>query len=345
MVIHVPVLLHEVIKYLDPKPGEDFIDATAGDGGHARAILERIGSSGRLLGIDWDGVCLTEVRLRRDEEGPRCDTGSMVREPEPPRTGPLKQRDRSGIAFRPLESGRFDLPGRSNLQLVLKQGNFADIVEIAHRAGFKSVSGVLFDLGLRSGQIDEPERGFSYLKDGPLDMRFRTRTDADYTRTHAEGLTAAEIVNKWSEEKLARIFKIYGEERNAKKVARVIAAARQHGAITTTTGLVGILDKVHKSYKFYSRIFQALRIAVNNELENLDNGLAGAWSLLEPQGRLAVISFHSLEDRIVKNFFKDRAQAGEGKILTPKPIRPSQTEMSDNPRSRSAKLRALVKIS
>ncbi|MEK7500500.1 MAG: 16S rRNA (cytosine(1402)-N(4))-methyltransferase RsmH [Patescibacteria group bacterium] len=357
--MHKPVLLREVIKYLDPTPGEDFMDATVGDGGHARAILEHTAPDGRLLGVDWDGLVIGPVRPIGPighKAGPRCDTGSMVRESEPPRTDSLNQRDRSGIALRSLDCSRdrsLEVSGR----LVLEQGNFADIFQIAGAAGFKQVSGVLFDLGLRSEQIDESRRGFSYLKNGPLDMRFRnTQTNADYTRTcadqartYADVLTAVGIVNEWPESELARIFKIYGEEKNAKKIARAIADTRRYKKITTTAELVGIINKSYKTNKSYgaktlARVFQALRIAVNNELENLSRGLAGAWSLLKPQGRLAVISFHSLEDRIVKQFFKAKHQIGEGMILTRKPVVPSASEVKNNPRSRSAKLRAIAKI-
>ena len=348
--LHQAVLLREVISLLDPQSGEDFIDATVGNGGHSKAILERTGPNGRLLGIDWDDLVLggrtsvggTTSSSSSISEGPRRDTGSMVWESEPPRTDSLNQRDRSGIALRPLEVRK------SDFRLVLEQGNFAGIVKIARRAGFKQVSGVLFDLGLRSEQIDESRHGFSYLKNGPLDMRFNKSNRTDKTN-RTNDLTAVDIVNEWPESELARVFKEYGEERNAKRIARAIAEARRYKKITTTAELVEIMNKTNMSNRTYSknktlaRVFQALRIAVNNELENLSRGLAGAWSLLKPQGRLAVISFHSLEDRIVKNFFKDRARAGEGRILTPKPVRPSQAEIKGNPRSRSAKMRAVIK--
>ena len=333
---HQPVLLQEVIKYLDPKPNQNFIDATVGDGGHASEILRHISPSGRVLGIDWDEEAIIGFGL---------DTGSNAREAEPPRT-----YSRSGIEPRPFDSAQ----GRSLIEsgrLVFKQGNFAQIKNIFSRSDFEGVDGILFDLGLRTGQLEggqgdeRGERGFSYKYDGPLDMRF----------DRFQPLTAGEIVNTWSEEELAKIFRELGEERNYKKIARAIAAAREKNKITTTGELVEILDKADrshpstifgagKSYKTNARIFQALRMAVNNELENLEAGLVGAWEILDSGGRLAVISFHSLEDRVVKNFFKEKQIAGAGETLTKKPVRPSAEEIRANPRSRSAKLRVIQKI-
>lgn len=211
------------------------------------------------------------------------------------------------------------------------------------------MAGVLFDLGLRSGELEDASRGFSFMTDGPLDMRYhRSQINADQGRVHAnQMLTAAKIVNTWSEEKLAKIFRELGEEKNYKKIAGAIAAARAKKEIKTTGELVEILDKTnrtYRSYKAYSRIFQALRMAVNNELENLSLGLAGAWDIVSPQGRIAVISFQSLEDRIVKNFFKKKQISGAGKILTLKPVVPNEAEIKINTRSRSAKLRAIKKL-
>ncbi len=365
--MHKPVLLQEVIKYLDPKPNQNFIDATVGDGGHASEILRHISPSGQVLGIDWDETAIKNLKgvgsngVEKGEGGERgenkivrsgLDTGSNAWEAEPPRTyyrsgieprsypSPLQQSSgqaRSGQVIGDLES-----------RLVLKQGNFAEIKNIFSRSDLEGVAGVLFDLGLRTGQIEgvgsngekgvekgeKGERGFSYKYNGPLDMRF----------DRSQSLTAAEIVNTWSEEELAKIFRELGEERNYKKIARAIATARQKNKITTTAELVEIIDKIHKSNRTYARVFQALRMAVNGELENIQAGLEGAWDVVALHGRIAVISFHSLEDRVVKNFFKEKQAAGAGEILTKKPARPSAEEIRANPKSRSAKLRVIQKI-
>ncbi|MEK7078341.1 MAG: 16S rRNA (cytosine(1402)-N(4))-methyltransferase RsmH, partial [Patescibacteria group bacterium] len=260
-------------------------------------------------------------------------------EAEPPRT-----YYRSGI-----EPRSYPLIGS---RLVLKQGNFAEIKELS-RLNLDRVDGVLFDLGLRTELIEGgvasnaiqgeekgqkgqgDQRGFSFMKDGPLDMRF----------DRSQSLTAREIVNGWPEEKLADIFENLGEERNYKKIARAIAAARGKNRIETTGELVAVIKEVIASnaIKTLARVFQALRMAVNSELENLKAGLEGAWDIVLPQGRIAVISFHSLEDRVVKNFFKEKQVIGTGETLTKKPVRPSAEEIRVNSRSRSAKLRAIIK--
>jgi len=360
---HLPVLLKEVIKYLNPQSGENFIDATVGDGGHSLEIIKHTSPNGKVLGIDWDPtslqhlseLCGTSLISSEEVIGSRLDTGSNAWESEPPRAD-----SRSGIEPRSYQSLRS--------RLVLRQGNFSEIADIASRSGFGKVDGVLFDFGFSSYHIDESGRGFSYLKNEPLDMRYHiTRTDADYTRinpstslgagadqtrTNADNsLTAEEIVNKWSEKELERIFREFGEERNARKIAKAIVSARARGKIKTTGELVGIIDRTYpasprlrRASKTYSRIFQALRIAVNNELENIKMGLDGAWQILKPGGRLAAISFHSLEDRIVKNFFKEKEKAEAAEILTKKPVTPSDSEIENNSRSRSAKLRAIRKL-
>ncbi len=384
---HRPVLLQEVIKYLNPKPNENFIDATVGDGGHALEILKYTFPAGRVLGIDWDETAIKnlkgvgsngikgekgegqkgkgEEREQKGEKGGEekrgekkggspsssatsgllgiirfgLDTGSNAWEAEPPRT-----YSRSGI-----EPRSYPLIGS---RLVLKQGNFAEIKELS-RLNLDRVDGVLFDLGLRTELIEGgvasnaiqgeekgqkgqgDQRGFSFMKDGPLDMRF----------DRSQSLTAREIVNGWPEEKLADIFENLGEERNYKKIARAIAAARGKNRIETTGELVAVIKEVIASnaIKTLARVFQALRMAVNSELENLKAGLEGAWDIVLPQGRIAVISFHSLEDRVVKNFFKEKQVIGTGETLTKKPVRPSAEEIRVNSRSRSAKLRAIIK--
>lgn len=216
----------------------------------------------------------------------------------------------------------------------LTHGNFRNIAELARSHGFDSVDGILIDLGVSSYQLDTPERGFSFLTDGPLDMRL------DQT----EGQSAAELIQRTSETDLANLIYRYGEERASRKIARFLAEARRREPISTTGELAAIVSRalggqrgrIHPA----TRTFQALRIAVNRELESLELALPQAVELLKPGGTLAVISFHSLEDRIVKLFFRSEAgPAGQLQIVTKKPIEADEDEQRSNPRSRSAKLR------
>ena len=212
-------------------------------------------------------------------------------------------------------------------RIVLVTDNFANLKEIVKYTKFGQANGILFDLGMSSWHLEESGRGFTFLKDEPLDMRYG-----------ANELTAEKIVNEYPREEIERILKKYGEERFAKGLARKIVQERP---IKTTFQLL----KIIKSSRIYSpnRVFQALRIAVNNELNNLKKVLPQAVEILESGGRIVIISFHSLEDRIVKKFFKEEFQKGTIKILTKKPITPSQEEIKNNPRSSSAKLRAAMK--
>lgn len=246
------------------------------------------------------------------------------------------------------------LARESEGRLVVRHGNFANIVALARAAGFDPVDGVLMDLGLSSFQLDEAARGFSFRAAAPLDMRFDPTT----------GITAAEIVNTWPEEDLLRLLYEYGEEHRARRIVRAIVAARREAPIKTTVELADLVERavggrrgqaIHPATK----TFQALRIAVNRELDALQAGLAGALELLAPGGRLVVISFHSLEDRIVKNFFRTEARdcicppqtpvcvcghTARLRILTPKPVQSSEAERAVNPRSRSARLRAAERL-
>jgi 16S rRNA (cytosine1402-N4)-methyltransferase len=200
----------------------------------------------------------------------------------------------------------------------------------------EKVDGVLFDLGVSSYQIDEPTRGFSLQKDGPLDMRM----------DKSQKLTAFDIVNDYPIEKIERIIREYGEERFAKRIGNAIRATRSKDPIRTTFELREIIEKAIPTWRkreSVSRVFQALRIAVNSELENLGKALNDAVSILKPGGRIVVLSYHSLEDRIVKNAFRDFRRDGILKVLTKKPIAPDRRETSENPRARSAKLRAAEK--
>jgi 16S rRNA (cytosine1402-N4)-methyltransferase len=250
-------------------------------------------------------------------------------------------RDRSAIA------GGFELVDRSGGRLSLVEDRFSNLAEVCAAAGFASVDGVVMDVGVSSMQLDEADRGFSFRLGGPLDMRMGH-----------DGPTAADVVAKASEADLANIIYIFGEDRHSRGVARAIIAARKEAPITTTRALVDIVGKVvwSKPGEIHpaTRTFQALRIFVNEELDELHLALSAAERVLKPGGRLAVVSFHSLEDRIVKNFLVERAKAGGGSrhlpevaqaapsfvILTKRPVTPDDTEIAANPRARSAKLRA-----
>lgn len=232
-----------------------------------------------------------------------------------------------------------DLKADGGVRLIV--GNFRDIQQIAERYA-DSFDGILFDLGLSSKQLEESGRGFSFQKDEPLLMTFESEPE--------EGReTAAVIVNGWQEADIADILKRYGEERFARPIARAIVAARKSKRITTTQELVRVIeDAVPVRYQKgrlhpATRVFQALRIAVNDELAALERGLAGAMTVLAPGGRLVVISFHSLEDRIAKNVLRDAAKNELGTVLTKKPVVPLAAEIAANPRARSAKLRAFIK--
>lgn len=224
-------------------------------------------------------------------------------------------------------------------KLILRQGNFARLQEIAKEAGFGKVAGVLFDLGVSSHQLETDYRGFSFHKDAPLDMRMDTE---------AQKVTAADLVNAGSKEELAKLFFRLGEERYGKRIARAIVAQRERsGRIETTEQLKAVVtqvrpkgnrDRTHPA----TRVFQALRIAVNDELASLEKALPQSLDILEPGGRLVVISFHSLEDRIVKNFMRLQARENMG-ILTNKVVVPTAAEVARNPRARSGKLRAAEK--
>jgi 16S rRNA (cytosine1402-N4)-methyltransferase len=250
-------------------------------------------------------------------------------------------RDRSAIA-----SG-FDLVDRSGGRLMLVEDRFSNLAEVCAAQGIDAVDGVVMDVGVSSMQLDQAERGFSFRLDGPLDMRMGH-----------DGPTAADVVARASESDLANIIYIFGEERHSRGVARAIVAARKEAPITTTRALADIVGKVVRSKPNEihpaTRTFQGLRIFVNAELDELHLALAASERMLKPGGRLAVVSFHSLEDRIVKNFLVERGKAGGGSrhlpeldqaapsfaILTKRPVTPDDAEIAANPRARSAKLRA-----
>jgi len=250
-------------------------------------------------------------------------------------------RDRTAIA------GGFGLIDRSEGRLTLVEDRFSNLAEVCAAQGFDAVDGVVMDVGVSSMQLDQAERGFSFRLGGPLDMRMGQ-----------SGPTAADVVAKASEADLANIIYIFGEERHSRRVARAIVAARQEAPIATTQALADIVGKVVRSKPNEihpaTRTFQALRIFVNEELDELHQALSAAERVLKPGGRLVVVSFHSLEDRIVKNFLVERGKASSGSrhlpevaqaassflILTKRPMTPGDAEVAANPRARSAKLRA-----
>lgn len=225
-------------------------------------------------------------------------------------------------------------------RIILANDSYANLQEIVERNNFQPIDGILLDIGMSSAQLERAEKGFSFKLDQGLDMRY---SDAGY-------LTAEKIVNEWPEERIAEILEEYGEEKFAGKIAKNIVEQRKQGRIKTTFQLIEIIKEATPSaywrgkIHYATRAFQALRIAVNDELENLKRVLPQAISVLSPGGRLVIISFHSLEDRIVKDFFKKTAGKGIIKILTKKPITASAQELRENPRSRSAKLRAAIKL-
>lgn len=222
-------------------------------------------------------------------------------------------------------------------RLILVQGNFAELQKIVEEACFRPVSGVLFDLGFSSWHIEASKRGFSFRRNEPLDMRYDPSAP----------LTAEAILNIWSQRDIEQLLRIYGEERFARRIAEEIVKSRP---LRTTIDLVMAVERATPAWYHRRRIhpatktFQALRIAVNRELENLEKALPQALEVLEPGGRLVVIAYHSLEDRIVKHFLKTKQGEGVVKLLTKKPIRPSSLEVKMNPSSRSARLRAAVKL-
>ena len=295
---HIPVLQKEVIDYLDPKPNENFIDATIGEGGHTAAILEKNKPNGKVLGIEIDPEILEKFKFQ----------------------------DR----------------------LILVNDSYVNLKNIIEKYNFGPIKGILFDLGMSSWHLEESGRGFSFQKDEPLDMRY---DESSKFKVQSSKLTAEEILNKWRGEELEKILREYGQERFAQGIAKKIIETRRIRPIKTTFQLVEIIKRAtpswyhHQRIHFATKTFQALRITVNNELENIKKGLEEALDVLGDGGRLVVISFHSLEDRIVKNFFSTFAKGYEGQerkieILTKKPIRPSLEEIKTNKRSRSAKLRA-----
>lgn len=304
---HIPVMYQEILDYLQPQPGGSYIDGTLGAGGHAAGLLRASAPDGRVLGLDRDEDAISFAREQLAEFGQR---------------------------------------------VTFVQATFAEMDEIAPPHGFAAVDAILLDLGLSSRQLEDAGRGFSFRGDGPLDMRF----------DRSAGQTAADLVNSLSEDEMALLLRRYGEVRRSRKFSRAIVGARP---IQSTRQLASLIEveaagpgrrssRIHPA----TRVFQALRIVVNEELESLTDGLKAALTLLKCGGRLAVISFHSLEDRLVKQFFREQSREcvcppeqpictcnakPELRLVTRKVVKPTQLEISRNPRSRSARLRVAEK--
>lgn len=306
---HTSVLLEECIDGLNIKSDGIYVDATMGGGGHSQIIANHL-VDGTLVGFDQDPVAIKHNQERFHDRG--C--------------------------------------------VKIVNANFSELKISLANLGIDAIDGILYDLGMSSMQIDEHERGFSYIHDARLDMRMNPDNPID----------AYSIVNTYSVDELAHIFTKCGEEKFSKRIAQRIVEQRQVSPITTTLELVAVIEqslpkKVYYQLKSHpaKKVFQALRICVNKELEVLQSSLAQAWELLKPGGRMCVISFHSLEDKIVKQFFKQQSSVDEeikhlpvipkdllpaGKIITNKPILPTNEEQANNTRSHSAKLRIIEKI-
>jgi 16S rRNA (cytosine1402-N4)-methyltransferase len=286
--IHIPVLRDEVLYWLNPQPGQILVDGTLGGGGHARALAERVGDSGRILGLDRDPAAIK----------------SFSHSPQQ--------------CIEPIHA------------------NYADLAEVLAARQIPAVDGVLLDLGLSSDQLSDPSRGFSFDAPGMLDLRF------DPT----QGEPAWRLLERLDERTLADLIFQYGEERFSRRIARRIVQNRLQQPVRTSLDLAELIRRCVPRSRGHridpaTRTFQALRIAVNGELQMLQRALADLPELLRPGGRLVLISFHSLEDRLVKHAFRGDPRL---EVLTRKPIRPSDIECSSNARSRSAKLRAAQRI-
>ncbi len=311
---HVPVLLKEAIDFLAVKRGGTYLDATVGLGGHSYEIARRLGAPGHLTGFDKDPAALERSRERLKPVDSRQSL--VVSETEAQR--PTTDDQRLGL----------DWP-----TVTLIHASFA---EAGERIAPASLDGLLADLGVSSLQLGDPARGFSFQAEGPLDMRMNPMS----------GETAEQVVNHIDERELADVIYEFGEERRSRRIARAIVRSRP---IRTTQQLVEVISAAARSMKHErihpaTRTFQALRIFVNRELDDLKALLETVPTVLKPGGRLVVISFHSLEDRIVKDALRDGAKQGWYRLLTKKPVTASEEEIDRNPRSRSAKMRAAEKV-
>lgn len=290
--VHLPVLMREVLRALNPQPGQIIVDGTAGGGGHSREILKRIGDTGTLIGLDRDPMMLQ-------------------------------------LAAQKVQG--------DNVHLI--HASYALLPEVLQDLGIAQVDGILLDLGLSSDQLADRRRGFGFAAEGPLDLRFDT----------SQGEPAWQLLERLNEEELATIFTEFGEERFASQIAQRIVESRKRKPILTAQDLTAVVSEAVTSKRAArsdrqpaTRVFQALRIAANEELGQLEVFLKShLQDFLKTGGRGAIISFHSLEDRLVKNAFRDKHRF---RVLTPKPVIPAAVEQRANPRSRSAKLRAVERL-
>jgi 16S rRNA (cytosine1402-N4)-methyltransferase len=303
--MHTPVLYQEVIEYLKPESGSQYIDATVGAGGHTAGLLKASSPDGRVLALDRDPAAISYARERLKDFGNR---------------------------------------------VILVNSSYDQMANVAAEQSISSVAGVLMDLGLSSRQLDDSRRGFSFREDGPLDMRYDSRS----------GDTAADLINNLEEEEIAEIIWRYGEVRQSRKYARAIVKQRPFDSTRQLADVIMAETARRRKIHPATRVFQAIRIAVNDELRFLAIGLSAAIDLLKTGGRLVVISFHSLEDRIVKQFIRDQSRNCSCPTEYPvcvceaepilrkvnkKVIRPTEAEVQRNPRSRSARMRVAVKVS
>jgi 16S rRNA (cytosine1402-N4)-methyltransferase len=308
--VHKSIMLEEVIESLAIKPNGIYVDGTLGGAGHSSEIVKRLGEDGRLIGIDQDGEAIEAATKRLK---PYKDKVTIVR------------------------------------------SNYAQMKEVLRDLGIPKVDGILLDLGVSSYQLDNAERGFTYREDVPLDMRMDQR----------QTKTAKDIVNDYSEMELYHIIRNYGEDKFAKNIAKHIVQARQKAPIETTGQLIEVIKAaIPKKVRATGghpakKTFQAIRIELNRELDVLRDSLDGMIDILDDGGRLCIITFHSLEDRIVKTIFRKNenpctcpsdfpvcvcGKKSKGKVITRKPILPGETEMEENPRSKSAKLRIFERV-
>ena len=287
---HVPVMLDDIVRRLDPRDGMVVVDGTLGGGGHTRALAERVGPDGTVIALDLDPAAI--------------------------------ERAERSLAGMPVK---------------LAQANYCDLPEVLDELKITAVDGILLDLGLSSDQLADASRGFSFAMEGPLDLRFDPTS----------GEPAWRLLNRLSAEKLADLIYAYGEERHSRRIARAIVARRREKRIETAAELAEVVRRCVPRSRDARRIdpatrtFQALRIAVNDELKSLEIALRRLPDCLKPKARLAIISFHSLEDRRVKNAFRDDERL---EPLTSKPVRADEQETIRNPRARSAKLRVAERV-
>ncbi|MDD3887162.1 MAG: 16S rRNA (cytosine(1402)-N(4))-methyltransferase RsmH [Patescibacteria group bacterium] len=307
-IYHVPVLFKEILDYFNPKSNQNYIDATLGDGGHTEMLLEKTSPNGKVMAFDLDQEAINRASKRLE-----------------------KYKDR----------------------IIFVNKNFKEIKKVVNESKFSQVSGILFDLGLSTYQL-QSSRGFSFQTQGKLDMKFD-----EATRKHR---SAFQIINEGKEEELRYIFRNYGEIQNYWKLTEAIVNKRTLGKIKTSQELVETVRHLAPERfrsRYLAQVFQAIRIAVNNELENIKDALKDSVNVIETKGKIAVISYHSLEDRIVKQFFQQESKGclcpseipicqchhqASLKILTKKPIIPTDQEIKNNSKSRSAKLRIAEKI-